>query len=608
LLSKKLVQIKTDVDIAVDWHVLRRQKPSDAAVGHLFNQLEFGSLYDRYMKIVGKQATRGNGQASLFAEPDAPEVDTVLDLDDLDVFDEEGVEYRLVSSREQLAELAVELENADRFAFDTETTDIHAMWASIVGISFSLEEGSAWYVPTPLPDGTSMDAVLELLAPVFKSGAHKVGQNVKYDVVVLMRHGVEVDGPFFDTMVAHYLIAPEQAHNLDALARSYLNYRTIPITDLIGTGRGKKSMRDVPPAEVAPYACEDADIANRLTEILENSLEDEDLLDIASTVEFPLISVLSDMELAGVRLDVDVLAGISAQMASDISTLEEQVYEAAGGEFNIGSPAQLGEILFDRLKLPVVGRTSTGKPSTRETVLQQLATEHELPALILDWRELSKLKNTYVDTLPELVHPETGRVHTEFNQTVAATGRLSSTNPNLQNVPIRSQRGREIRRAFVAEAGMVLMAADYVQIELRILASMSGDEALIEAFRNGEDIHTSTAARVFGVDPADVTRLQRSRAKEVNYGIPYGISPYGLAQRLRCPVGEAQDLIGEYHRSFPAVSRFLSQQVEKAREQGFAQTLLGRRRFVRGINARNRNERSAAERIAVNMPIQGTQA
>ncbi len=610
ILSKKLVRIKTDVDIEVDWHVLRRQKPSDAAVGHLFNQLEFNTLYERYRKIAGaRPAPPGNGQASLFGgSEDAADVETVLDLDDLEVLEPERVDYRLVTSLEKLKEVAVELENADRFAFDTETTDIHAMWASLVGVSFSLEEGTGWYVPTPLPDGTSSEEVIEILKPAFGGDAVKVGQNVKYDLVVLQRHGVEVSGPFFDTMVAHYLIAPEQAHNLDALARSYLNYRTIPITDLIGTGRGKKSMRDVPPAEVAPYACEDADVANRLAVILEDKLDEEGLLEISSSMEFPLICVLADMEMEGIRLDVDVLAGISEQMGAEIKNLETQIYETAGGEFNIGSPAQLGEILFDRLKLPVIAKTGKGKPSTRENVLQQLATEHELPALILDWRELSKLKNTYVDTLPELVHPETGRVHTEFNQTVAATGRLSSTNPNLQNIPIRSRRGRKVRRAFVAESGMVLMAADYVQIELRILASMSGDEALIKAFRDGEDIHTSTAARVFGVDPGTVTREQRSKAKEVNYGIPYGISPYGLAQRLRCPVSEAQDLIGEYHKSFPAVSRFLSNQVDKARQFGYAQTLLGRRRFVRGINARNRNERSAAERIAVNMPIQGTQA
>ncbi|NNE33762.1 MAG: DNA polymerase I, partial [Rhodothermales bacterium] len=508
----------------------------------------------------------------------------------------------------ELDALVTALSAVDRFALDTETTDVHAMWASLVGLSFGIEEGVAWYVPTPLPDGSSTEDVLNRLAPALTAEALKIGQNIKYDVVVLARHGASVSGPFFDTMVAHYLLAPEEAHNLDALARSFLGYRTIPITDLIGTGRTQLSMRDVSPQQVCPYACEDADIALRLATVFEDRLAENDLDDIATSMEFPLIPVLSTIEHCGIRVDADVLAEISAEMGSDIERLQAEIYEAAGGEFNIGSPAQLAEILFDKLGLPVVSRTSTGKASTRENVLRRLATEHELPALILDWRELSKLKNTYVDTLPELIHPETGRVHTEFNQTVAATGRLSSSNPNLQNIPIRSERGRVIRRAFVAGDGMRLMAADYVQIELRILASMSEDQALIKAFVDGEDIHTSTASRVFGIDPKDVTRSQRSKAKEVNYGIPYGISPFGLAQRLRCPVDEAKTLINDYHKSFPAVSQFLTRQVELARELGYAQTLLGRRRFVRAIDARNRMERSAAERIAVNMPIQGTQA
>ncbi len=609
VLSKKLVTIKTDVDIAIDWHTLRRENPDDATISHLFSQLEFSSLYTRFRKITGA-AEAEPGQVDLFGTTSDPgeETRTVLDMDELDSFEEEEVRYSLITSSAGLADLAEKLEAADRFAFDTETTDVHAMWASLVGLSFSVKEREAWYVPTPLPDGTSTEDVLALLKPALTGGARKIGQNVKYDVVVLRRHGAEVYGPFFDTMVAHYLLAPEEPHNLDALARGYLGYRTIPITDLIGTGKSQISMRDVSPQQVRDYACEDADVTLRLATVLTGELETSDLKDISETVEFPLIPVLSSMEHHGVQVDPAVLSQISKQMGEDIDSLQADIFEVAGEEFNIGSPTQLAEILFDRLGLPVVSKTSTGKPSTRESVLQRLATEHDLPALILDWRELSKLKSTYVDSLPELIHPETGRIHTEFNQTVAATGRLSSSNPNLQNIPIRSARGREIRRAFVAGDGMRLMAADYVQIELRILASMSGDEALIQAFVDEEDIHTSTAARVFGIDPEEVTREQRSKAKEVNYGIPYGISPFGLAQRLRCPQSEAQALISEYHRSFPGVSRFLTEQVELARERGFAQTLLGRRRFVRGIKARNRMERSAAERIAVNMPIQGTQA
>ncbi len=611
LLSKQLVRIKTDVDISIDWHALKRDRPNIAAISHLFGQLEFGSLFDRLKKVIGDNG-RVRPQSDLFGrdgeEDAADERPTVLEQDELDAYDEDSVDYVLVSGLPELQTRVAEALSAERFSFDTETTDVHAVWASLVGVSVCTEGAHAWFVPTPMPDGTSTQEVLDVLAPLFQSVAVKVGQNTKYDIVVLSRHGLEIAGPFFDTMIAHYLIAPEQAHNLDALARRFLNYRTIPITDLIGSGRDQKSMRDLAPAVVAPYACEDADIALQLADILDETVEEEGVGQIANEIEFPLIRVLADMETAGIRLDVDVLHRISEDMGRDIQALEQQIYDAADGEFNIGSPAQLGEILFDQIGLPVLSRTSTGKPSTRENVLERLATEHELPALILDWRELSKLKSTYVDTLPELVHPETGRIHTEFNQTVAATGRLSSANPNLQNIPIRSERGREIRRAFVAADGKALMSADYVQIELRILASMSGDKGLVEAFAAGEDIHTSTAARVFGVSPDKVTREQRSKSKQVNYGIPYGISAFGLAQRLRCPVSEARDLIGEYHKSFPSVSRFLSQQVEKARELGYAQTLLGRRRFVRGIDARNRNERSAAERIAVNMPIQGTQA
>ncbi len=609
VLSKKLVTIKTDVDIAIDWHTLRRTNPDDGVISHLFSQLEFSSLYTRFRKITGATDVEP-GQADLFGRTTTPDtqMDTALDLDEMDSLEDREVDYTLITNADGVEQLADRLAAADRIAFDTETTDIHAMWASLVGVSFSVTAGEAWYVPTPLPDGTSTEDVLARLRPALTSEATKIGQNVKYDTVVLLRHGAAVAGPLFDTMVAHYLLAPEEPHNLDALARAYLGYRTVPITDLIGTGRSQISMRDVPPQQVCDYACEDADVALRLADVLSGELDENDLSDIAGKAEFPLIPVLSQMEHHGVRVDPDVLSDISAQMGEDIESLQRRIYEVAGQEFNIGSPAQLGEILFDKLGLPVVSKTSTGKPSTRENVLQRLATEHELPALILDWRELSKLKSTYVDTLPELIHPETGRIHTEFNQTVAATGRLSSSNPNLQNIPIRSARGREIRRAFVARDGMRLMAADYVQIELRILASMSGDEALIQAFVDGQDVHTSTAARVFGVDPDDVTREQRSKAKEVNYGIPYGISPFGLAQRLRCPQKEAQLLINEYHRSFPAVSKFLREQVELARERGYAQTLLGRRRFVGGIKARNRMERSAAERIAVNMPIQGTQA
>ncbi len=436
-----------------------------------------------------------------------------------------------------------------------------------------------------------------------------MGQNLKYDLTVLGRHGADVNGPIFDTLVAHYLHAPEEEHNLDAIARTFLSYRMVPITDLIGKkGKDQKTMRDMPIEEVAPYACEDADITLRLYPLLQEKLEEETLVEIARDIEFPLVPVLTAMEREGISIDAKRLAKISQQLGEQLAELETKIYEAAGESFTIGSPAQLGVILFEKLELRVVSKTSTGKPSTKESVLHELATEHPLPGMILDWRKLSKLKSTYVDNLADLRHPEDNRVHTSFNQTVTSTGRLSSSGPNLQNIPVRTEQGREIRKAFVPREGWTLMAADYVQIELRILAHLSGDPALVEAFVTDQDIHTAAASLVYGVPLGEVTRDQRRKAKEVNYGIPYGVSGWGLAQRLRGSIQEAQELIDQYTRSYPGVMRFLNTLVEKARATGYAETMLGRRRYIPTINARNRNERNFAERVAVNMPIQGTQA
>jgi DNA polymerase-1 len=382
----------------------------------------------------------------------------------------------------------------------------------------------------------------------------------------------------------------------------------VPISDLIGDGADEESMRDVAVEEAAPYACEDADIALRLADALEEQLAEDELLEIAEDMEFPLVRVLAEMEHVGVRADTDVLDEISSGLQEKLDDIESEIFELAGEEFNINSTQQLGEILFEKLDLPVVSKTPTGKPSTKESVLEELSTEHDIPGLVLDWRSTYKIKSTYLDALGELVHPETGRIHTSFNQTRTSTGRLSSSDPNLQNIPIRTDMGREIRRAFVPRDGWTLVAADYAQIELRILASMSEDDAMQETFHEGGDIHTDAAARVYGLDPDDVTSDQRRKAKEVNYGIPYGISPWGLAQRLRMPVDEAQDLIKQYRQSYPGVSQLLNELVEEARENGYAQTLLGRRRYLPDIDASNSNQRSAAERVAVNMPIQGTQA
>ncbi len=600
-MSKRLVRIRTDLDVGMEWYQLRRANPDERTLRALFRELEFDSMIDR-LDLDGEGETDEESTEDPAIEFDFGPYEEVQE------FDADEVDYDFVQNQEQLDELAAELDERSRYAFDAETTSTDPMYASLVGLSFSWAAEQAVYVPTPLPDGTGTEEVLDVLGPLLERDTTKVGHNLKYDLLVLRRHGVEVGGSLVDTMVAHYLLTPEENHNLDDVARSVLNYKMVPISDLIGDGGDERSMRDVAVEEAAPYACEDADVALRLADALEERLEEDELLGIAEDMEFPLVRVLAEMEYLGIRVDTDVLDEISSRLEEELSDIEEKIYELAGQEFNINSTQQLGTILFEKLDLPVVSKTPTGKPSTKESVLQELSTEHDIPGLVLDWRSTYKIKSTYLDALGELVHPETGRIHTSFNQTRTSTGRLSSSDPNLQNIPIRTEVGREIRRAFVPKDGWKLMAADYAQIELRILASMSGDEAMQTTFREGGDIHTDAAARVYGLDPDEVTPDQRRKAKEVNYGIPYGISPWGLAQRLRMPVDDAQELIKQYQKSYSGVSRLLNDLVEEARENGYAQTLLGRRRYLPNIDSSNGNERSAAERVAVNMPIQGTQA
>ena len=613
-LSKRLVTIKTDVELEVGWHDFKCQAPDLQLIKQLFEELEFNRLYDRVERVLAPKVGTG-----LFAplktaavpSKEKPEAEEQVDLfgtSDLKQYDAEAVSYEMVTTIERLNELSSYLKGFDRVSFDTETTSVDSHLASLVGISFSVKPEEAFYIPTPLPDGSSTNHVLDAVRPVLEGPALKIGQNVKYDWIVLAHNGLQVTGPVFDTMVAHYLIAPEEAHNMDALAKRYLKYSPIPISSLIGTGKNQLTMRDVAPSDISPYACEDADVTLQLAAVFEPMLKEKDVANIAYDIEFPLVEVLSEIELAGIGLDASVLSELSVKTAEDLELLERQIFGAAGEEFNIASPAQIGVILFEKLGLPVISKTSTGKASTKETVLQELATEHELPGMILDWRELAKLKSTYIDALGNLIHPETHRIHTSYSQTTAATGRLASTNPNLQNIPIRTERGREIRKAFIPKPGYQLLSADYAQIELRILASLSGDEALKQAYLDGVDIHTATAAKVFGVAIEEVTREQRNKAKEVNYGIPYGISAFGLATRLRCSRTEAQELIDGYNRNFPSVASFIVHQIEKASETGYAETMLGRKRYIPDIHAKNRNVRAFAERVAVNMPIQGTQA
>lgn len=608
LLSKRLVRILTDVELDVDWHRLRRTEPDLGRVEAIFDELGFGSrLRERVRAHAG-----GDGRAEGRPEPLGEDPSLEFDFgpyEPIESMDAEAVDYQTALNRSEMEAVAAEAQGHERLALDTETTSTDGMMASLVGVSLAWQEGAARYVPSPLPDGTPEADLLEALRPALEDEAsRKIGHNLKYDLVVLARHGLEVRGPLFDTMVAHYLIAPEEPHGLDAVASATLNYRTKPITELIGSGRAQISMRDVPVERAGPYACEDADVALRLHEPLRARLEEDGLLKIAEEIEFPLIPVLVEMERTGVKVDTDVLARISEELSAEIEGLEGAIFEAAGEEFTIGSPKQLGEILFEKLGLPVLRKTRTGAPSTNEAVLLELATEHPLPGLVLDWRALAKLRSTYVDRLPELIHPETGRVHTDFNQTVTATGRLSSSNPNLQNIPVRTEAGREIRRAFVAAEGHSILAADYAQVELRIIAHMSGDPELRAAFEEGLDIHAAAAARVFGRPLGEVTRAMRDQVKQVNYGIPYGISAFGLAQRLRIARAEAEKLIRQYHQSYPAVIEFLEGLVERARERGYAETLAGRRRYIPQLRSRNPRERASGERVAVNMPIQGTQA
>ena len=599
-LSKRLVRIRTELDVGLEWHQLRREEPDEQKLTALFQELEFESLADRL-------DLDGGGQ------PEAQEEDEDLAFDfgpyeEVEELDPDAVDYNVVETEEELRAFADRLDEQSRYAIDTEASSKEPMYADLVGLSFSADAETATYVPTPLPDDTPTDAVLDVLGPVLEQETKKAGHNLKYDLLLLKQHGVDVAGPLFDTMVAHYLVAPEQNHNLGDVARSVLNYKMVPISELIGDDTDRDSMREVDVEEAAPYACEDADIALRLADDLKAQLDESNVLDIAHDIEFPLVHVLAAMEHTGITLDTDVLDEISTGLEDRLNEIEEDIFELAGEEFNINSPQQLAEILFEKLDLPVVTKTPTGKPSTKESVLQELSTEHDIPGLVLDWRSTYKLKSTYLDSLGELVNPETGRLHTSFNQTRTATGRLSSSDPNLQNIPIRTELGRQIRRAFVPAEDWTLLTADYAQIELRILASMSGDEAMQETFRKDGDIHTDAASRVYDIDPDEVTPDQRSKAKEVNYGIPYGISPWGLAQRMRMPVDEAQDIIKQYRKSYPGVSRLLNELVEKAQEKGYAETLLGRRRYLPNIDSSNSNERSAAERVAVNMPIQGTQA
>lgn len=506
--------------------------------------------------------------------------------------------------------LAHTLETCQKFAFDTETTGIEPMTAELVGMSFAIDEGEAYYVPVP-----AEKAAAERIVNIFKKAlenpaSQKIGQNIKYDYIMMRRYGVRPAGAFFDTMVAHYLLQPEQRHNMDYLAEIYLGYKTIHIEELIGPkGKGQRSMRDVAPEQVCPYAAEDADITLQLKNRLEAELAREGMEPLFYDIEMPLVRVLAEMEICGVRIDTEALRRSSADLGKRLAAIEQEIYELAGTPFNISSARQVGEILFERLKIDEKARkTKTGQYSTTEEVLEKLRYRHPVVDKILTYRGLRKLLSTYIDALPELINPATGKIHTSFNQTVTATGRLSSSNPNLQNIPIRDDEGREIRRAFIPEEGALFFSADYSQIELRIMAHLSGDPAMTEAFVSGHDIHAATAAKIYKVGIDEVTKEMRRKAKTANFGIIYGISTFGLAERLNIPRSEAKQLIDGYFETFPRVKQYMEQSIEVAREKGYVETLNGRKRMLPDINSHNSVVRGYAERNAINAPIQGSAA
>ncbi len=630
LLSKELATIVTDIPCTPDFEGMVVEAPDAEKLAPLFEELEFRTLARR---ILGEAVATGTpaptpadtggdtgGQMGLFGGGDGGAEGSAETDGGLVRFDPEKATYRLADSKDDRAELVSELLAAERFAMDTETTGLDARTARLVGMSFSTAEGTGWYVPVPLgqpgmpqAEDEEVIALLSEFQPVLQDeGKLLIAQNWKYDHKIMLGAGVNVRCRVFDTMLAHYVLQPDLKHGMDYLAEVELGYRTIPITDLLGKkGKHQKTMADIPSEQVRDYACEDADITLRLANLFQERIgEDTPERRILDTLEHPLVPVLADMELAGVKLDVDALQEMAGELEQDLAGLTASIQDHAGVPFSIDSPRQLGEVLFDHLKIAEKAKkTKTGQYATGEDILQKLVGAHPIVEQVLEYRQLNKLLSTYVRPLPELVDATTGRVHTQYMQAVAATGRLSSTHPNLQNIPIRTARGREIRKAFVPkDEHHVLMAADYSQVELRIVAALSGDRGLCQAFLDGADIHTATAAKVFGVAPDQVDREQRSKAKAVNFGILYGQGAFGLAETLKIPRREAKGIIEAYFAEFPDLKAYQTEVVDRARETGYVETILGRKRWLPDITSANAVVRGFAERNAINAPIQGSAA
>ena len=624
--SKRLATIITDVPISITPEELSIVEPNREALKELFTELEFrrmvelfsGAAPQKSTETVVKKTAKATSQTNLFAPATESTSNETTDgsLFPTETSSHKNIhdtphEYELADTEETRKKLLDKLSKSTWICFDTETTSLDTNEAELVGLSFSTEKNKGFYIPVPA-DRKKAQAIVEEFRSIFENmNIVKVGQNIKYDLAILRGYGIEIHGKLFDTMIAHFLIQPDMRHNMNILAETYLNYSPVSIEELIGKkGKDQLNMRDVPLPVIAEYAAEDADVTLQLKDAFNPMLDETGVRKLFEEVEMPLVNVLSDMESEGITIDKSSLAELSKILETDIQLVEKEIQTMAGSPFNISSPKQVGEVLFDVLKIvEKPARTKTGQYSTGEDVLSKLESKHPIVRRILDYRELVKLKNTYVDVLPSMVNPRTGRIHTSFNQVVAVTGRLSSDNPNLQNIPIRTERGREIRKAFIPRSKeFTLLSADYSQIELRIIAELSEDKGMMDAFISGEDIHAATAAKVYGVALKDVTSDMRRNAKMVNFGIIYGISAFGLSERLNIPRGEAKSIIDNYFMQYPGIKDYMDECIESAREKGYVETILGRRRYLRDINSANATVRGFAERNAINAPIQGSAA
>lgn len=608
-MSKFLATIRTDVPIDLNLDELKVEEPDFTQLAEIFTELEFKSLLDKFIKKPQQQPKVANMQLDLFAEN--PTNDAVnAEFSSFESLKTTPHEYKLIETEEDARKLFDFFITKQILCLDTETTSINPIDAELVGLSFSVEEGKAFYVAIPA-ERKKAERIVNIFKPLYESTKIlKIGQNIKYDMEVLMNYGVRLAAPMFDTMLAHYVLQPEQKHNMDILAETLLNYQTIHIDELIGPkGKSQKNMRDISPADICDYAAEDADITLRLYNVLKPRLKEADVEDLFYNIEMPLVPVLAEMEMNGVLLDTNALAETSKVFTDRMTQIEKNIYELAGHQFNIASPKQVGEVLFGEMKIvDKPKKTKTGQYVTSEEVLQQLRSKAPIVDHILEHRGLKKLLGTYVDALPKLINPHTGHIHTSFNQAVTATGRLSSSDPNLQNIPVRGEDGKEIRKCFIPEPGCLFFSADYSQIELRVMAHLSGDKNMIEAFREGYDIHAATAARIYKEDINNVTRDQRTKAKRANFGIIYGITVFGLAERLEISRDEAKQLIDGYFETFQQVHDYMEKAKQLAREHGYAETFFHRRRYLPDITSHNATVRNFAERNAINAPIQGSAA